>query len=67
MEKTKICLSVAETARALGLSRPKVYELINRSDFPAFRCGGRTLVSVEGLHEWVRQQIPDQSPAERSA
>lgn len=52
----KVTLSVTETADALGVSRPTVYTLLHRQDFPAFRVGGRTLVSAEGLREWVAAQ-----------
>lgn len=57
MEMTdRVTLSVAETAAALGVSRPTVYNLLHRQDFPAFKVGGRTLVSAEGLREWVAAQ-----------
>lgn len=62
-----LCLSISETAKALGVSKPKVYQLVNCDDFPAFRCGGRTLVSAEGLREWVRRQVKDKTPADLSA
>lgn len=51
-----MAVSVPEAARLLGVSKPKVYELIGHSDFPAFKIGGRTLVSADGLREWVRKQ-----------
>ena len=51
-----VAVSVTETARLLGVSRPVVYQLLNRSDFPAFKLGNRTLVSVEGLKAWVKYQ-----------
>lgn len=47
----KLAVSPAECAQLLGVSRPKVYDLIHRSDFPAFKLGTRTLISVEGLRE----------------
>ena len=56
MNDMKIALSVTETAAALGVSRPTVYNLLHRQGFPAFRVGGRTLVSAEGLREWVAAQ-----------
>lgn len=52
----KLVYSVAEVAEVLGISRPQVYTLIHRSDFPSFRIGGRVLVSIEGLHRWVASQ-----------
>lgn len=55
-ETKKIALSVSETARILGISRPTVYQLLRRSDFPAFRIGSRWLVSRSGLEAWVKAQ-----------
>lgn len=52
----RVTLSITETAAALGVSRPTVYTLLHKRGFPAFRVGGRTLVSVEGLREWVAAQ-----------
>ena len=52
----RVTLSVAETAAALGVSRPTIYALMRKQGFPAFRVGGRTLVSVDGLRAWVEAQ-----------
>lgn len=52
----KLAYSVVEVAQVLGISRPKVYYLLHRDDFPAFKIGGRVLVSVEGLRKWVAAQ-----------
>lgn len=52
----KLVYSVAEAAEVLGISRPKVYDLLRRDDFPSFKVGGRVLVSVEGLRQWVAVQ-----------
>lgn len=44
-------------AQMLGVSKPTLYALAKREDFrAAFKCGGCTLFSVEGLREWVRSQ-----------
>ncbi len=51
-----LAVSTAEAARLLGVSRPTVYQLINRADFPAFKVGARTLISVAGLERWVEAQ-----------
>lgn len=55
-ERGKLVYSVAEAAEALGISRPTLYALLHREDFPSFRVGGRVLVSVEGLRLWVAAQ-----------
>lgn len=52
----KMALNVTEAAAALGVSRPVVYQLMRREDFPSFKIGSRTLVSAAGLREWVEKQ-----------
>ena len=56
MSEEKFAMSVSETAAALGVSRPTDYSLLHKQGFPAFRVGGRTLVSVDGLRAWVAAQ-----------
>lgn len=58
-----LAISAAEAARLLGVSRPTVYQYIGRADFPSFKLGNRTLVSVEGLREWVKQQATKEASA----
>lgn len=52
----RVALTVTEAAAALGVSRPTVYKLLRRADFPGFRVGSRQLVSREGLARWVAEQ-----------
>lgn len=54
--KERLALSVTEAAALLGVSRPTVYELINREDFPSFRIGTRRVISRAGLERWVEAQ-----------
>lgn len=54
-----LAVSASEAARLLGVSRPTIYQYINRQDFPSFRLGNRTLVSVEGLREWIRKRATE--------
>lgn len=51
-----VAISPSKAAELLGVSRPTVYTLMKRADFPAFKVGSRTLVSVEGLRDWVEKQ-----------
>lgn len=51
-----IALSVTAAAALLGVSRPTVYQLMNRADFPSFRIGARRLISRAGLERWVQEQ-----------
>lgn len=52
----KLTYNATETAQVLGVSRPTVYQLMKRDDFPVFKVGTRTLVSAEGLRAWVQAQ-----------
>jgi len=56
-----LAVSTTEAARLLGVSRPTVYQLLNREDFPSFRVGSRVLVSVSGLKEWIDRQTSERS------
>ena len=52
----KVALNVSEVAELMGISRTKVYELIHRDDFPAFKIGSRTVIPRSGLEKWVNSQ-----------
>lgn len=54
-----LAVGATEAARLLGVSRPTLYQLMNRVDFPSFRVGGRVLVSVAGLQEWIDRQTKE--------
>ncbi len=56
MAADKLAYSTTEAAQALGISRPTLYQLLNRQDFPSFRVGGRVLISVAGLQAWIDRQ-----------
>lgn len=51
-----VAVSVKVGAKMLGVSPPTLYSWIHQDGFPAFKKGGRTLISVELLKEWVRLQ-----------
>ena len=52
----KVALNITEVAEVLGVSRPLVYRLLHREDFPSFKVGNRTLVSRAALEQWVINQ-----------
>ena len=51
-----LAVGTTEAAKMLGISRPTLYQLIGRTDFPSFRVGGRVLISVAGLQAWIDRQ-----------
>ena len=52
----KMTLTVAEAAQALQLSKPTVYALCQRPDFPAVRVGKKVLIPIDRLQEWLRSE-----------
>lgn len=52
----RLALSVSEAASLLGVSRPTVYQLIRRDDFPSFKVGSRTLIHRGKLEAWLDAQ-----------
>ena len=55
-EIAPLAVSATEAARLLGVSKPTIYQYIHLDGFPSFKLGNRTLVSVDGLREWVKKQ-----------
>lgn len=54
-----LAVNTTEAARLLDVSRPTLYQLLNRPDFPSFRVGKRVLVSVAGLRDWIDRQAKE--------
>lgn len=52
-----IGISASQAAALLGVSKPKIYELMSRKDFPACKLGGRTVISYDGLKEWIKREV----------
>ena len=53
----RIALSVPDAAALIGVSKSKMYEIINRDDCDfAFMLGGRRLVSRARLEAWIDRQ-----------
>lgn len=50
-------LRPAEAAEAIGVGRSKVCELLASGELPSIRVGSSIRVPVDGLREWVAQQL----------
>lgn len=62
----RLALSLAETARALGVSERHVREI--PPDLPHVHLGRRVVIPVEALREWLRDRASvERSQAERAA
>jgi excisionase family DNA binding protein len=53
----KMALSVTEAAEALGISRRSLYNLIKLDGFPVLELGGRRVIPVDLLQEWMRGRV----------
>ena len=62
----KLALDVSEAAALLGVSRPTMYQILNRADFTAdFYIGARRKISREGLEAWVQMQTKVEQDEQR--
>ena len=50
---TKMTLSVSEVAEKLGISKPKVYDLIHEGDLPSIHVGKKIVIPTEALIGWL--------------
>jgi len=48
----KLCLSVSEAAKQLGVCRNHLYGYIDNGDLPSFKMGQRRLINREALDEF---------------
>jgi len=51
-----LLLSVAQVAALLGLSRAKVYSLIENEGLPVIEFGRALRVSPDSLRQWLQQR-----------
>ena len=54
---TKYTLTTREFAERMQVSEPTARAIMNREGFPLLKVGRRRLVLVEGLNEWLRDQV----------
>ena len=54
--KLRLLLRTEEVADALGISRTKVYQLIQSGEIPSIHIGRSVRVSVDDLRTWIRDQ-----------
>ena len=49
-------ITAEQLASALQISKSGAYALLNRSDFPTLRIGGRKMVMKKNLLEWLNSR-----------
>jgi excisionase family DNA binding protein len=62
---TPLAVSPRDAARLMGVSRSRIYELINAGELPAYKDGSRTLILVADIQAWLAQlrAIPKSGPS----
>ena len=56
-QQDKICISIQEMAKLLGIGLTSAYKLANNKDFyPAKRVCGRIVIHYDLLEKWIKEQ-----------
>jgi excisionase family DNA binding protein len=55
---TPLAVGPNGAARLIGVSRSRVYELINAGELPAYKDGARTLILVADIEAWLARLKP---------
>lgn len=62
----KLVYNASEVATLLGVSKPIVYELFHRRDFPTIKLSERrTVVTADALKKWLDRQAQEAADGER--
>lgn len=67
MENKRLTVSVEEMGHMIGVSRSKAYELARSDGFPSVRVGGRIVVPVRELEDWLASQVKKGQQHDQSA
>ena len=67
VENKRLTVSVEEMAHMIGVSRSKAYELARSDGFPSVRVGGRIVVPVRELEDWLASQVKKGQQHDQSA
>lgn len=52
---TKMTLSVREAAELIGISKPKMYELIHSNEIPSIHVGKKIVIARQSLMDWLSE------------
>ena len=50
---TKMTLSVSEAAKMIGISKPKVYDLIREDQLPGIHVGKKIVIPKQAVMDWL--------------
>jgi excisionase family DNA binding protein len=60
----RLLLKPIEFADAIGVSRSRAYELIQRGEVPSIRVGSSVRVPVDALRAWIQRQVEENARGE---
>lgn len=52
---TKMTLSVREAAELIGISKPKMYELIHSNEIPSIHVGKKIVIARQAFMDWLSE------------
>ncbi len=52
---TKMTLSVREAAELIGISKPKMYELIREGEIPSIHIGKKIVIARQAFLDWLSE------------
>lgn len=52
---TKMTLSVREAAELIGISKPKMYELIHSNEISSIHVGKKIVIARQALMDWLSE------------
>ena len=52
---TTMTLSVREAAELIGISKPKMYELIHSNEIPSIHVGKKIVIARQALMDWLSE------------
>jgi excisionase family DNA binding protein len=56
-QASKVLMTVDEACAALGIGRTHLYSFLSRGELVSLKVGGRRLVPVRALHEFVDRLV----------
>lgn len=51
----RVAYTVKEAADAIGVSVPKMYDIMHTADFPAYKIGQKVFIDAAGFRAWSAQ------------
>lgn len=59
-DSNPLAISPAKAGQKLGLSTGVIRNMVITGELPAIRVGRRWLIPVQGLEQWLREQMEQQ-------